>query len=205
MPPVGRKVRARTSALSVNRRSALDDQYAVFWSWTKPGTPPNPKVYPALTQPCRLWIGSGRIASIGYGTFLSRTASQWIWEYYHGPITAIDPTRTRQGKPIRQDVRHLCDNPPCVEITHLDLNTHVQNVADAHDRGRFWKGSAERMRISVRMRGDLNPARRRTPEQTAAFAAKMRAFWADPERSAALRASRAQPRGPRGPYKQRGT
>lgn len=36
------------------------------------------------------------------------------------------------------EVRHLCHNPGCIEITHLELGTHAENMADtrkAH-RGR---------------------------------------------------------------------
>lgn len=37
-------------------------------------------------------------------------------------------------------VRHTCDNPPCVEPSHLILGTQADNVADAVERGRTCRG-----------------------------------------------------------------
>lgn len=33
-------------------------------------------------------------------------------------------------------VRHTCDNPRCIEITHLRAGTQVDNMADMRERGR---------------------------------------------------------------------
>lgn len=37
----------------------------------------------------------------------------------------------------RMDVRHTCDNPPCVNPNHLRVGTTLQNVRDCIDKGRF--------------------------------------------------------------------
>lgn len=51
-----------------------------------------------------------------------------VWENAYGSI------------PDGLVIRHLCDNPPCAELTHLELGTQAQNLADMNERGRHAKG-----------------------------------------------------------------
>lgn len=34
-------------------------------------------------------------------------------------------------------IMHLCDNPSCIDPTHLRLGTRGDNLKDAYDKGRF--------------------------------------------------------------------
>jgi hypothetical protein len=67
-------------------------------------------------------IGRGRA---GEGNVLTHRGA---WESVNGPV------------PPGIDVRHSCDNPPCVAIGHLLLGTRKQNMQDAVDRGRTARG-----------------------------------------------------------------
>lgn len=42
--------------------------------------------------------------------------------------------------PPLMEVCHHCDNPPCIELTHLFLGTHAENVADMIRKGRGQRG-----------------------------------------------------------------
>ena len=39
------------------------------------------------------------------------------------------------------EVMHTCDNPPCINISHLKLGTHAENMADMKAKGRTWRQS----------------------------------------------------------------
>lgn len=71
--------------------------------------------------------GYAQVSAPGGRKTAPLTGHRVVWEHEHGPI------------PPGMEVRHeVCDNPPCVEIAHLSLGTHAQNMADmaAHRRGR---------------------------------------------------------------------
>lgn len=80
----------------------------------------------AMPSGCHEWQ-AGKFTS-GYGQFTvdgkSRTATRWLWSRVHGPI------------PEGIQVRHKCDNPPCVNMDHLELGTPLENSRDMVERGR---------------------------------------------------------------------
>lgn len=74
---------------------------------------------------CWTWTGAlvngyGRIKVEGRSVLAPRIA----WELTNGPI------------PTGLEVRHHCDNPPCVRPEHLALGTHAENMDDSRRRGR---------------------------------------------------------------------
>lgn len=82
------------------------------------------------TDTCWLWTGSiqykyGRI-KIKQKTYKAHRVS---YELVKGPI------------PRGIIVCHTCDNPPCVNPSHLFLGTHKVNSQDMVDKGRSLKGT----------------------------------------------------------------
>ena len=75
----------------------------------------------------------------GYGKVLRRStnpdlptvqmAHRWAWIQAHGEI------------PEELLVRHKCDNPPCINVDHLELGTDEDNARDRDSRGRNFQVS----------------------------------------------------------------
>lgn len=88
------------------------------------------KVAPPNRNGCIEWIGGK--ADHGYGQISvngrKQRAHRVAWERAHGPI------------PAGISVLHKCDNPPCVNVDHLFLGSHLENMRDCALKGRTgWK------------------------------------------------------------------
>lgn len=83
------------------------------------------KVAEANEAGCTLWIAG---KDDGYGRFRmgdhTVLAHRLAWEMQNGPI------------PEGMCVCHRCDVPSCVNVDHLFLGTHDDNMADRHAKGR---------------------------------------------------------------------
>lgn len=88
-----------------------------FWSKVdKKGS-----IHPIHGQ-CWVWVGA--IFSDGYGQLNGRRAHRLSWELHFGKI------------PEGLCICHKCDNPLCVNPTHLFLGTHQDNMKDRDIKGR---------------------------------------------------------------------
>ncbi len=87
-----------------------------FWS----------KAIPEPNSGCWLW--TSRTDHSGYGRYWQdgkhHAAHRVAWAHKHGPI------------PFGLIVRHKCDVPCCVNVEHMLLGTHADNVADKVARNR---------------------------------------------------------------------
>lgn len=84
---------------------------------------------------CLVWTGANDGREGGYGRVwigskgYTVNAHRWVWEQTNGPV------------PDGLMVRHKCDNPPCVNIEHLELGTALDNTRDRDERGRNYYAS----------------------------------------------------------------
>lgn len=89
----------------------------------------------------RNWQGYGRMSVASKNAAAHRVS----YELHHGQI------------PAGLVVRHTCDNPPCVNPTHLLVGTHQENTEDARKRDRLTKG--EEVAISRLTRNQVQAIR----------------------------------------------
>jgi hypothetical protein len=84
------------------------------------------KLAPREVGGCWIWMGSKN--EDGYGFFFNgvknETAHRFAFRSYNGPI--------KRG----QLVLHRCDNPSCVNPSHLFLGTQKDNMKDMREKGR---------------------------------------------------------------------
>lgn len=75
---------------------------------------------------CWIWTACN---TRGYGVFWVKgkkvVATRFVWTLTHGKEVPPDLV-----------VMHSCDNPTCVNPSHLSLGTHADNVADKVNKGR---------------------------------------------------------------------
>lgn len=90
-----------------------------------------PAPYPELEKDCLIWPwrknweeGRAMVCVDGRGD----NAARVLWKLFRGSI------------PNGLCICHHCDNPSCVELTHLFMGTHGGNAADRDRKGRAAKG-----------------------------------------------------------------
>jgi hypothetical protein len=75
---------------------------------------------------CLVWVNP---QNKGYGSMMwghtAKGAHRVSWIVHKGPI------------PVGKWVLHTCDNPPCIEISHLFLGDARENRRDAYNKNRI--------------------------------------------------------------------
>jgi hypothetical protein len=86
--------------------------------------------------PTACWIWTGGRYSYGYGFLQIGTFKQRKTVRAHRLSYAI-ANRIELEKFSHLQVLHNCDNPPCVNPSHLRLGNNKENAIDARDRNRL--------------------------------------------------------------------
>ena len=112
------------------------------------------------TESCWLWTGAKR--PYGYGQLGrqdggTQVAHRISWELHHGPI------------PDGMFVCHHCDNPPCVNPSHLFVGTASDNMQDCARKGRVGGGcrSGEEHHLAKLTWANVRAIRRSAKSDTA--------------------------------------
>jgi hypothetical protein len=83
------------------------------------------------------WEWTGWVDKDGYGRIKVSgrkiRAHRLSWELHFGPIPKTDD-------PMGNFVLHRCDNPTCVNPSHLFLGSHMDNLRDMMSKGRSARG-----------------------------------------------------------------
>ena len=90
--------------------------------------------YFTMPSPTACWPWTGKKSNTGYGmiwvgstrdgTARRAYAHRVMWQECMGAI------------PVGLEIRHRCDQPACVNPSHLELGTRRDNMLDCHTRGR---------------------------------------------------------------------
>ena len=98
---------------------------------------------------CLEWTGS--LLPAGYGgiriAHKTRRAHVVAWQLSHGTI------------PSGLWVLHSCDNRKCIEVTHLFLGTHLDNMRDCSNKNRTVRGRPRSNRVKL-MPSDVKQIKR---------------------------------------------
>jgi len=105
-----------------------------------------------MSQPCREWKGTFWNHGYGYIYWAGRDdlAHRVIYEIVNGSYNN------------KLQVLHHCDNPKCVNPTHLYLGNNARNVQDREDRkraGRWWETTDAQKRQIKELKGKMTQAK----------------------------------------------
>jgi hypothetical protein len=101
---------------------------ARFWAKVNKDGP----TMPHMESPCWVWTAfknQGKYGMVGVGGRKVRLAHRVSWILSNGPIP-------HDGSAHGICVLHRCDNPSCVNPSHLFLGTNADNVRDKTSKGR---------------------------------------------------------------------
>lgn len=102
------------------------------YGWRKPIEERIAKFTKRNSMGCLEWTGA--LSSTGYAVInvdkRQMRVTRLLWERTNGAI------------PAGRYMCHRCDNPKCVEISHLFAGTANQNMQDAKKKGRIARGAA---------------------------------------------------------------
>lgn len=106
-----------------------------------------------MLGPSECWPWKGCVNHLGYGGLKvggkMRRSHRLAWELTYGPIP--------HGEGYHgMCVLHRCDNPPCVNPSHLWLGSQQDNIADRDAKGHHWSIT----KPEASCRGDRNGSRR---------------------------------------------
>lgn len=90
---------------------------------------------------CILW--NGHVKDNGYGDIHERHAGRLLSAHRVAYDLMVGPI------PEGMCVLHRCDNPPCINPTHLFLGTQLDNIADMVAKGRQSRGSGKGANVKL--------------------------------------------------------